>query len=162
MTEETRLSDILVGDLLTPHDPSGAFGYVASVVVIDGALRQVDLPLVLGEYPGDPAQMMLGDEQLESLREASAPTRSIKALLSLLDDDSFVPSVPAGLANLRAYVAEKAPELSCDIGLQECPAPSPYPWAVEGSRALMLVVGMLLLVLLAVGVWIAARAVRGY
>jgi hypothetical protein len=156
------LSDILIGDLVTSHGPTDAFEYVGSVLLIDDTLMQVDLPKALGGYPNAPSSVHLSAEEISSLRDASSHTLPAEELLSLLDDDTFIPAGDAGLANLTALASGQEPGLPGDGDLQEDGAAARAAGVSEGSPALVVLVLVLLVVLLAAGAWIAIRAVSGY
>lgn len=161
MADPRFLSEILVGDLVTPHDLAGSFEYVASVVRLDDEIKQVDLPAVLGEYPAKPSAAALSEDQIAALRAGALPTQSAVELLSMLDDETFIPA-PTGLAYLRADIAQDAPDRLGELTLaQRAVAEEPHA-AFEGSPFLVAVVVVLLLALLAVGALVAIRAVSGY
>jgi hypothetical protein len=159
-SEGSALADVLIGDIVTPHAPSEPFEYVSSVVLVDGALKQVNLPEVLGEYPKDPWNARLSAEKLEKLRGAATETESPHELLALSDDDTFMIYDGFGDSLMRAYVAEHAPELLSDPVLRESEP------ADGKSRTISVAFGVVVLIavglLLAMGVWIAVRTVSGY
>jgi hypothetical protein len=162
-TEEgTALSDMIAGDLITPHSPTDAFSYVASVVLLDGALRQVPLPEVLGEYPKDPGAVSLSPEQLEAMRASATDADSIEDLLIRVDEDTFVPSAGYGVDNLRKYVAEHAPQLLDDSVLREVTRAELPRGAFDSSLLFVALILLLLASLLGVGAWVAIRVVSGY
>jgi hypothetical protein len=161
-SEPAILSDILVGDLVTSHGPTDAFEYVGSVLLIGDTLMQADLPKALGGYPNAPSSVHLSAEEISSLRDASSHTLPADELLSLLDCDTFIPAGDAGLANLMALASGHDPHPSADGDVQEEGASAPASGLSEGSPALVVLVLGLLAALLAVGAWIAIRAVSGY
>lgn len=163
MSEPVLLSEILVGDLVTPHGPTDPFEYDGSVLVLDDVLARVDLPSVLGEYPGNPSATSVDAEQLSVMRDVSAPAPTAEDLLSWLDDDTLIPSGERGLSNLMTFAAAHEPSLLSEADMEDWgSAGGAGRRAPEASPVLVLVVLVLLVVLLAAGAWVAVRAVSGY
>ena len=163
VSEPVLLSEILVGDLVTPHGPTDPFEYDGTVLVLEDALVQVDLLGVLGEYPRDPSRKSLDAEQVAALRDASAPAPSAKDLLSSLDDDTLIPSGDRGLSNLMTFAAAHEPDLLGEGDLSQWGSSgSGARMAAESPPVLVVAVLVLLVVLLAAGAWVAIRVVSGY
>jgi hypothetical protein len=160
---EVMLTDILVGDLVTPHGPTDPFEYDGTVLVLEDALVQVDLLGVLGEYPRDPSRTPLDAQQVAALLDASAPAPSAEDLLSSLDDDTLIPSGDRGLSNLMRFVAVHQPGLVDEGDLRRWGSSgSADRTAAEGPPVLVVAVIVMLVVLLAAGAWVAVRVVSGY
>jgi hypothetical protein len=160
--EGVALSHILIGDLVTPHSPTDPFSYIASVVLLNGSLKQVSLPEILGEYPKDPDDVSLDARRLEQLEEAATDTDSPQELLARVDEDTFIPFGGCGIENLRAFAAENAPDLLGDPALQDMSGAELPKGRFDGSPLLVVLVLVLLVVLFAAGAWIAVRVVSGY
>jgi hypothetical protein len=160
--EGVALSHILIGDLVTPHSPTDPFSYVASVVLLDGELKQVSLPEALGEYPKDPSTVSLDAERLDKLKDAASDTDSAEELLARCDEDTFIPFGGCGVENLRAFAAENAPGLLGDPALKKVSRAELPKGTFDSSPLLVVLILILLVVLLAAGAWIAVRVVSGY
>lgn len=155
----TALSSILIGDIMTPHEPGEPFEYVSSVLVLGGELKQVVLPDALGEYPANPCGALLSSGQFAAIEAAATEAEPAAVLLARTDDETLMVCPDFGDANLRAYLAEHNPELLGDPAVQEEPEPQTSRWI---TALVMAVVAAAIIVLLGLGATVAFRVVNGF
>jgi hypothetical protein len=106
------LSKILCGERFESAETAG--GYIASTVLVDGALYDVDLQSIIGWMPRDPWVAVLTDEEVNAIRFAMRPAPSIEELRAAKIRGEFLVHDPFGEANLRSYMVANRPDLLVD------------------------------------------------
>jgi len=109
------LSKILCGERFEPSETSG--DYIASTVLLDGELCDVNLQTIFGWMPRDPWVAVLTDEEINAIRFACRPAPAVTELLEAEARGEFLIHDSFGEANLRSYLVAHDPELLLDTGL---------------------------------------------
>ena len=106
------LSKILCGERFESAENSG--GYIASTVLVDGSLYDVNLQSIIGWMPRDPWVAVLTEEEMSAIRFAMRPAPAIEELLAAKVRGDFLVHDPFGETNLRSYLVANHPDLLVD------------------------------------------------
>jgi len=110
----TMLAKFLCGERFQPGIPgSGQLSgdYIASTVLIEGALYDVNLQAIFGWMPREPWLAVLTDEEINAIRFAMRPAPPVAELLDARSMGEFLVHDAFGEVNLRSYIAANNPEL---------------------------------------------------
>lgn len=108
------LATMLCGERFEPGTPgSGSMSgdYIASTVLIDGVLFDVNLQSIFGWMPREPWLAVLTDEEVNAIRFAMRGAPDVEELIDARARGEFLIHDAFGEKNLRAYIAAKRPEL---------------------------------------------------
>jgi hypothetical protein len=113
------LSRILCGERFeaAADDSDDAGEYIASTILIDGELFDVNLQAIFGWMPRDPWVAVLTEEEVNAIRFACRPAPPVEELLDAKARGEFLIHDSFGEANLRAYLLAYNPDLLVDTAL---------------------------------------------
>ena len=114
------LSKILCGERFEPAaagSPGPSGEYIASTILLDGELCDVNLQAIFGWMPRDPWVAVLTDEEINAIRFASRPSPPVEEILAAKSRGEFLIHDSFGEANLRSYLVANDPKALLDTAL---------------------------------------------